>query len=178
MYSFNIISIVLFLVGVDLVQCLEKPACVTANSTCGDCYNYLVYNVLKSDVNQYNMTRAFFPPHVPNPVSVVVYYDFPNETGNIDPSLQQVWFWTTSTFYLFQPQEVLQYTSLFFTDPSYLWQKLHLTLDMECADVIANNENYTQLLTQRVSFSTLSDTVEPLYKGKETIKSFVLFSEV
>ena len=153
----TIFSVVLFLVGADLVQCLEKsPNCTTNNSTC-DCYNYLVYNVLKSDENQYNLTRAFFPPEDQNPVSVVVYYDFRNETGDIDPSLQQVWFWTTSTFYLFQPQEILQYTSLFFTDPSSLTRSLNLTLDMKCADAIANNEDYARLLTQRVRVAACMD---------------------
>ena len=151
MYSLtSLTSVVLFLVGVDLVQCLEEPACVTANSTCADCYNYLVYNVLKSDENHYNMQKAFFPPESADgpPVSVIVYYNYEDDSGFIDPSLQKVWFWTASAFYHFQPLGVLQFTSLFFADPSLRIQRLHLTLHADCANV---SEDYMRLLTQRVS---------------------------
>ena len=151
MSSLTVMSVVVLLVCAATVQCLEVPECVTANSTCGDCYNYLVYNVLKSDENQYNITRAFFPPDAVSvdgpPVSVIVHYTYEDDSGFVDPSLQKVWFWTASTFYHFQPLGVLQFTSLFFADPSHRIQRLYLTLHADCANV---SEDYMRLLTQRV----------------------------
>ena len=52
------VFLVALLVGADTVQCLEPPACVLANSTCGDCYNYLVYNLLKSDENHSPLSKS------------------------------------------------------------------------------------------------------------------------
>ena len=122
MSSFTSVVLYIFLVGATTVQCLELevPACVTANVTCADCYNHLAHNTLKSDENQYNLTRAFFPPDAESvdgsPVSVIVYYTYEDDSGFIDPSLQKIWFWTASAFYHFQPLGVLQFTSLFFAD--------------------------------------------------------------
>ncbi len=131
-----------------------------ANATCDDdeyectkCYNLLVWNVLKSSKNRYNLLRAFFTPDTSNPVSVIVYYDFKDENGIIDDSKQQLWFWSTSTYYHFQPLSVLQYTSLFFTDISNRIGYLNITLDIGCSGSVENAKDYRdmmQLLTQRV----------------------------
>lgn len=114
---------------------------------CTRCYNLLVHSVLKSDVNQYNLQRTFFPPDSASPVSVIVYYNFRNETGDIDESKRKVWFWTSSTFYHIEPISVLQYLSLYFTDPSPRVSYLNITLDLQCENA---SDDYMQLLTQRV----------------------------
>ncbi len=131
-----------------------------ANATCDDdeyectkCYNLLVWNVLKSSKNRYDLSRAFFPPDTAPPVSVIVYYNFKDENGDIDDSKQQLWFWSTSTYYHFQPLSVLQYTSLFFTDISNRIRHLYITLDIECSGNEKDDGDYRnmmQLLTQRV----------------------------
>ena len=147
MPSFAIsISVVLFLVSTD-VQCLNLDNITCETNTCGDCYNYLVFNVLKSDVNQYNMQRAFFPPESADgpPVSVIVYYDYRNDS---DKSLRKIWFWTASAFYHFQPLGILQFTSLFFSDSSRQIEYLNIILDTDCWNV---SNDYMRLLTQRVS---------------------------
>ncbi len=117
---------------------------------CTKCYNLLVWNMLNSSENQYNLSRAFFPPDLANPVFVIVYYDFKEENGIIDDSKQQIWFWSTSTYYHFQPLSVLLYTSLFFTDLSYRVRYLNITLDIKCSGSEDDYRDMIQLLTQRV----------------------------
>ena len=127
-------------------QKLDQPMCKV--NDCTKCYNLLVYNVLKSDVNQYNMQRIFFPPDDTTPVSVIVYYNFKkNGSRDTDESKQKVWYWTASTFYHFQPIGVLQFLSLFFTDPSLRVSYLNITVDSSCENA---SEDYMRLLTQRV----------------------------
>ncbi len=108
----------LILIGIVAVKSQKLDDVNCDEYDCTKCYNLLVWNVLNSSENPYNLARAFFPPDTSNPVSVIVYYDFKDENGIIDNSKQQLWFWSTSTYYHFQPLSVLQYTSLFFTDIS------------------------------------------------------------
>ena len=147
-----LIFLVLLQCGLGTVQSkLEKPSCV--NDTCAGCYHLLVYNLLTSDTNQYNMQRAFFPPRTASPVVVTVTYQFRNNMT--EGNNTKVWFWTASAFYHFQPLQILQYTSLFFSDLKSRTQEVELTLDSECAGA---NDDYMRLLTQRVS--TISVTVK------------------
>ncbi len=145
----------LVLIGIVAVksQRLANPTCDDDEYNCTKCYNLLVWNVLKSSKNRYSLSRTFFPPDTSNPVSVIVYYDFKDENGNIDDSKQQLWFWSTSTYYHFQPLSVLQYTSLFFTDISNRIRYLNIILDIECSGnekEAGDYRNMMQLLTQRV----------------------------
>ena len=80
------------------------------------------------------------------PESVIVYYDF-RENGSINPSLQKVWFWTSSSSYHLQPRQVLWYTSLFFAESSeaHLMREVRVTLDLECVNA---NDSWMQELTQ------------------------------
>ncbi len=140
------------LIGIVAVksQSLANATCDDDEYDCTKCYNLLVWNVLKSSKNRYNLLRTFFPPDTSNPVSVIVYYNFKGENGIIDDSKQQLWFWSTSTYYHFQPLSVLQYTSLFFTDIS---RYLYITLDIKCSGNEKEAGDYRdmmQLLTQRV----------------------------
>ena len=156
--TFTVISIAV----VNLAHCqmLDNVTCEIYD--CKECYNLLVHNVLKSDINQYRMQRTFFPPDDATPVSVIVYYDYRNETGDIDESKQKVWFWTSSTFYHFQPVGVLQYLSLFFTDPSIRVSFLNITLDSQC---VGANKSFMQLFTQRVCELFFSMKTFALCKG-------------
>lgn len=148
---FNIIFSLILFAAIFIASCYSGDADVNITcevEECRKCYKLLVENLLKSDGNHYNITRIFFPPSKAPPVSVIVYYDFKDENGVINPSKQQLWFWTTSTYYHFQPLTVLQYQSLFFTDPEFRQHdRLYLTLDDECANT---TDDYMQLLTQRV----------------------------
>ena len=133
---------------------LEEPIC--ENDTCAGCYYRLVHNLLKSDTNQYNMQRAFFPPRTASPVVVTVTYQFRNM---MEGNNTKVWFWTASAFCHFQPLQILQYISLFFPDLKSRAQEVELTLDSECAGA---NDDYMRLLTQRVSSTSVTVKIVPL----------------
>ena len=113
---------------------------------CGTCWNLLRISTTYQE-------PSFLQTQLANPVSVIVYYDSKDENGDIDDSKQQLWFWSTSTYYHFQPLSVLQYTSLFFTDISNRIRYLNITLDIGCSGSEENADDYRdmmQLLTQRV----------------------------
>ena len=121
---------------------------------CSRCYDVLANQVINNDRNRYNMQNAFFPPDKSSPVFITVTYYFTrNMTGNgsTDYSLtapNETWYWTRSTFYLFQPIESLQYTSLLFSDSSLHKSDVSLYLQPNCQ---GNNTAMMKLLTQRVS---------------------------
>ena len=84
---------------------------------------------------------------------MTVRYNFiRNSTGQTNFSADgpvQLWFWTESTFYLFQPIESLQYTSLLFADTLLSGTStVDLYLQPECKE---SSSRMMQLLTQRVS---------------------------
>ncbi len=153
--STTLVLSLLVLIGIVAVksQRLANATCDDDEYDCTKCYNLLVWNVLKSSKNRYDLSRTFLPPDTAPPVSVIVYYNFKDENGDIDDSKQQLWFWSTSTYYHFQPPSVLQYTSLFFTDISNRIRYLYITLDIECSGnekEAGDYRNMMQLLTQRV----------------------------
>lgn len=126
----------------------DNDTCEVNN--CTECYDLLVYNVLKLDINRYNMQRIFFPPGKANPLYVIVYYRYTGEENEMNN--ESIWFWTEYTFYNYQPIPVLQFTSLFFTDPNFRVSELDITLDGECRNA---SIEYMQLLTQRVRINYL-----------------------
>ena len=129
--------------------------CEPGEMKCSKCFDVLVNEILSSDRNRYNLKRAFFPPDTSNPVFVTVTYYFTRNmsgNGSTDYSLtspNQIWFWTQSTFYLFQPVESLQFTSLLFSDPSLRKSNVSLYLEPNCMEA---NLNMLKFLTQRVSY--------------------------
>ncbi len=130
--------------------------CEPEENVCSKCYDVLVNEIISNDRNRFNLQNAFFPPDTENPVFVTVTYYFTRNIsgdGSTNYSLttpNQTWYWTKSTFYLFQPIQSLQFTSLLFSDiPSREAEvSLYLQPDCENADI-----SMTQLLTQRVSYS-------------------------
>ena len=128
---------------------LGEPDC-QGEDNCISCYRYLVNEVLSSDKNEFNLQIAFFPPDQSDPAFVTIFYDYFNDTGEIDRDVYKtkIWYWTTSTYYLFQPLPVLQYTSLFFSAPAFRHTTLNLTLNASCYNA---SGDHMMLLTQRVS---------------------------
>ena len=114
---------------------------------CSKCYAVLVANVVEHDRNLFEIQNVFFPPNDSPPVFVTVTYEF-KDIDDDDPADTEVWFWTTSTFYLFQPLPVFQFTSLFFSDTQLRSSVAHLTLPRQCYYA---NESHMILLTERVS---------------------------
>ena len=131
-----------------------STSCEPGENVCSKCYDVLVNEIIASDKNRFNLQRAFFPPDTSNPVFVtVIYYFTRNMSGNgsTDYSLtspNQTWFWTQSTFYLFQPVQSLQYTSLLFSDSDFREGNVSLYLQPDCMNA---DLDMIKLLTQRVS---------------------------
>lgn len=131
-------SVVLFLVGVGTCAAADQDSasCETNTNTCGcSCDNVRIERVLSTDLKP--------------PASVIVYYDFSQNGSAVNPSLQKVWFWASSSSspYHLQPRLVLWYTSLFFAKSSetHLMQELRVTLDLQCANA---SDGWMQKLTQ------------------------------
>ncbi len=116
------------------------------DETCSQCYSTLVEQITKNDSNMFQVQKTFFPPDRAPPVFVIVTYNYINEYGGIVNST--LWYWSTSTFYLYHPIHVFQFTSLLFSDISQERAKVTLKLPWDCINATSD---YTQLLTQRVS---------------------------
>ena len=127
----------------DTIECEDEE-----ENDCSKCYAILVSKIVQHDGNMFNLTSVFFPPDDESPVFVIVYYHFFEDGSNSNKS--QVWYWSTSTFYLFQPLHVLLFTSLFFSDTRLQSSSLHLTLPTSCLN--QNESSHMMLLTQRVSY--------------------------
>ncbi len=133
-------------------------SCEPGENVCSKCYDVLVNEIISNDRNRFNLQNAFFPPDTANPVVVsIIYYFTQNMSGDGTTnysltSPNQTWYWTQSTFYLFQPVLSLQFTSLLFADISLREAKVSLYLQPDCENA---SINMIKLLTQRVSlFST------------------------
>ena len=119
---------------------------------CSKCYAVLVATIVEHDRNLFEIQNVFFPPNDSPPVFVTVTYEFKDIGGDDNGGVQQqVLFWTTSTFYLFQPLPVFQFTSLFFSDTQLQSSEAFLTLPLECNNA---SEAHMILLTERVRKSS------------------------
>ena len=137
--------------------------CEPGEETCSECYELLAFQVTRHDKNLYNVQRIFFPPNKPPPDFVIIFYHFNkseddniimpeayyvNESTPQEDNVTEVWFWTTSTFYIFQPLHVFQFTSLFFSIVAVDHHStLHLILPSDCQNAPGE---FKQLLAQRV----------------------------
>lgn len=126
---------------------------------CSKCYVVLAEQVTKHDRNFFEIQKAFFPPDTRSPVFVIVTYTYyyEGENSTLVTDATEIWFWSTSTFYLYQPLHVFQFTSLFFSDTQLEISEVRLTLPMECYNA---SEDHKQLLTQRVSYEYRSNRGE------------------
>ena len=129
------------------------PLCTEGDEDdCTRCYDVLASQVVMSARNRYKLQRAFFPPEQENPVflEVIYKYDVNTTNGPIIESLNndsEVWFWTDSPYYLYQPIDVIQFTSLFFADYSLRRSSVTLHLRQDCRNA---PEEHFLLFTQRV----------------------------
>lgn len=113
---------------------------------CSNCHSLLVSQVTEQDGNYLNLSSTLFPPNASTPVFVTVTYHYLADNGT--EVEQEVWFWSTATFYIFHPLHVFQFTSLFFSETRLLAAEVDLTLHSNCS---AASEKSKQLFTQRVS---------------------------
>lgn len=98
--------------------------------------------LLSTDIRM-SLLKAFFPPREAHPVLMVVNYTFQGLTND-----SRTWLWSESEFYLIQPLEIFQFTSLLFSNMPYRRRELSIELPFECS---LASEEYFLLLTTRVS---------------------------
>ena len=113
--------------------------------SCASSFTVLEQSLLSRTENRFQLLKTFFPPRDSHPVFVTVTYDF---VHNSTIEYSEEWYWSESEFYLIQPLEVFQYTSLFFANFAYRKSRITLELDQECQHV---DPMYLEILTQRVS---------------------------
>ncbi len=94
----------------------------------------------------FHVQKTFFPPDRAPPVFVIVTYNYIDEYENSVNST--LWFWSASTFYLYHPIHVFQFTSLLFSDISHEIASVSLHLSVDCINATME---HMRLLTQRVS---------------------------
>ena len=131
----------------------DDKVCIPENKSCAACYSALVSQVTDQDENLFNLQNTFFPPEKASPLFVTVYYQYGNRSYNCSNNAKdnstQVWFWSNTLFYMFQPIHVFQYTSILFSDLKKFYSSgVCLMLDPECANA---STKHMRLLTQRVS---------------------------
>ena len=119
----------------------------SATTSCTSDFYALEKELLSRTGNRYNLTKTFSPPRDAHPVVVKVTYVF--EGSDYE---DEVWFWTESLFYLIQPLEIFQYTSLFFSNLPYRQKEVVITFGANCSDI---DPEYLMILTQRVSHTNI-----------------------
>lgn len=119
---------------------------VDSSNSCSTNFFQLEKNLLHSTDNRFNLLKAFYPPREARPVLVKVNYTFLDTSATDNGSM--IWFWAESEFYLIQPLEIFQFTSLLFSNMPYRRNDLSIQLPSDCS---LASEEYLQLLTTRVS---------------------------
>jgi len=128
-----------------LLLLIFTAACTSSQEVnCSSDFFLMEQSLLKCTENRFNLLKAFFPPRQAHPVLVKVSYTFD------DTNASKIWFWSESEFYLIQPLEVFQFSSLFFSIKPYRQSQLQIKLDGNCT--LASHD-YFELLTTRVSAS-------------------------
>ena len=121
-----------------------------AQDTCSLSFSVLENSLLSSEQNRFNLLRAFYPSRDAQPVFVTVNYTFiSDDNSSVD---SRTWYWSESEFYLIQPLEIFQFTSLFFSNFAYRQGTVDLMLGPGCAETTTDR---MEMLTQRVSLQIL-----------------------
>ena len=124
--------------------CSVHSHCTNEQSNCTENYKDLVKELMDTADNEYLLSTTFFPPLMSRPMIVTVKYYFVNTLTT------KTWFWTTGKIYLILPPRVLQYYTLFFSDPPFRTRigEVTLKLPSHCESV---KDEFLETLTQRVS---------------------------
>ena len=132
--------------GVDAEENFVFGDCEPDKESCRDCYLTLVKSLFKNETNVFNLTRIFLPPIGNPPDSVIVTYQFYNETIDI----KEVWFWATTFGYFLHPLAHFEYMSLLFGKPEPL-HKQSVSVTLNATECYGVSDGFMLLLTQRVS---------------------------
>jgi len=97
-----------------------------------DSFYQLERSLLQDPDNRYHLLKAFYPPRKAHPVVVRVRYNFSEDQGGAGNG-SRVWYWSESGFYLIQPLEVFQCTSLLFSNLQYRKSEVEIHLPANCS---------------------------------------------
>lgn len=121
---------------------------VLAQELCNQSFAKLELNLLSNSLNRFNLLRTFYPARDSHPVFVHVNYTYIDAANSTTvPDTHELWYWTMSAFYLIQPLEVFQFTSLLFANRPSREGHLVVQLDREC---LGADPLFLEMLTQRV----------------------------
>ena len=151
-------------------DCYDSPLNNKSYDNCATCYQTLANALINTGDNKYRLGRSFSPDNAVTPVEVRVEY-VPesqcnteifceaDETPHTEPCTPDEedqprngttrWYWLAEEFYAFQPLNLLEIRSLFFSPPSWRKECVVLCLPDEC--LLNISADFFQYLTQRVS---------------------------
>lgn len=140
-----------------IISCLVASVAAQGGDEfdCSSNFFALEQSLLQSTDNRFHLLQSFYPPRQAHPVLLRVNYTF----DGVDNSTQ-MWFWSVSEFYLIQPLEIFQFTSLLFSDMPYRSGQVSLVLAGNCS---LTPQEHLQLLTTKVS-KVLKVTIAPDYR--------------
>ncbi len=144
---------VVFLTSISQAQSTADDTNI--QTECSSNFFAMEQSLLQNTDNRFNLMTTFFPPRKAHPVIVRVTYSFNGDILEDNSSTTNttispyIWFWSESEFYLIQPLEVFQFTSLLFGNRPYRQRDLDIVLDANCSQ--ASDEFYV-LLTTRVRY--------------------------
>ena len=163
--KFHLVTVVIILisaVGVRGVHAEENfifGDCEPLKESSRDCYLTLVKSLFKNGTNVFNLMNVFLPPNGNPPDSVIVTYQFYNEsmdTGmpdiqrNKSMDIKELWFWATTFGYFLHPLAHFQYMSLLFGKPEPLHQQ-NVSVTLNATECYGVSDDFMLFLTQRVS---------------------------
>ena len=130
----------------------EAPNNETYNN-CKTCFQTFANALVNSGDNKYRISSVFFPIDNISPVQVKVTY-----ISTSDATGRKIWYWLNGGFYIFQPLELFEFRSLFFSPPAWNKESVTILLPDNCfannnVNETDNNSNniFFQYATQRVS---------------------------
>ena len=145
-----------------VLTCLLHEAMADCNSegeSCDRCYQTLASFLVNTSNNLYQLQRAFFPPNRAPSVFVTVTYSYTSNLNNVSNhsdignTSSHTWYWSTGVFYLFQPPQVFQFTSLLFGIPYFRTGNVTVVLPEDCKNA---PQPHMESLTQMVSVVMLA----------------------
>ena len=125
----------------------SEDICEAEAKSFSQCYVALVEHVLMNDTNQFNLQNTFYPPHKTSPAFVTVSYEYYQDKEMLMDETE-IWYWSISTFHIYNPLTVFQFSSLLFSDISKQTSNITLKLDLSCKNA---STEFMKFLTQRVS---------------------------
>ena len=135
-------------------------------ANCETCYQTLANALIDTADNKYQLGEMFFPTDDVTPAQVEVIYMSSSESErnldcetlknttdikNIEEYTEFTWYWLTGEIYVYQPLELFQYRSLFFTPLQIRHKCLILYLPSSCLNSSGQYyDEFFEYLTQRV----------------------------